>query len=113
MVFASKLDRRVTIQRKDKTRGAANEQQIAYVTVKTRVPAGKVAKPSSAGEDLEMGKALRAEVHQEWEIRFYKDMIPQANWRLIDEYNMIHEIIAPPTEIGRRVGWLLKTKQVQ
>lgn len=111
-ILASKLDRRITIQYPTETRDSENETQTEWVTLFDKFPASKKEGGSSEGEDLKMGTALRAEVELEWEIRYFGPNHPKAKWRIIDEYGNMHDIIAPPTEIGRRQGWKLKTRQV-
>ena len=119
MLFQTRLDRRITLQKPPTTRDSDyNETQVGWVTVFERIPAGKVDKASgragSEKEQLKLDNALRSEIYLEWEIRYLGiNNIPKANWRLIDEYGDAHEIVSPPVEIGRRAGWLVKTKQVQ
>lgn len=114
-MFKTRLDRRITIQKPPTTRDPdTNEIQVGWVTVFDKVPAGKVEQGSGDDESLKLNSALRAETEIEWEIRYLGiNNIPHANWRLIDEYGFKYDVFGIPTEIGRRAGWLIKTKQVQ
>lgn len=112
-IMASRLDRRITIQKPNDARDSENETQAGYVTLFSNFPAWKSESGSGESEDLKLGTAIRAEVELEWEIRYFGYVHPKAKWRIIDEYGNKHDIIAPPTEIGRRQGWKLKTRQVE
>lgn len=115
MLFKTRLDRRITLQKPATGRDPdTNEAQVGFVTLFSKVPAGKVEQGSGDDEGLKLNSALRSETEIEWEIRFIGiSNIPQANWRIIDEYGFEYDIFGIPTEIGRRAGWLIKTKQVQ
>lgn len=115
MLFQTRLDRRITLQKPPTTRDSEyNETQVGYVTLFEKVPAGKVEPGSGEREGLELGSAVRSEVEIQWEIRYLGiNAIPKANWRIIDEYGFKYDVLAAPSEIGRRAGWLVKTKQVQ
>lgn len=112
--MAGRLDRRITLKKPSEARGEDNEAQTVFVTVFENLPAGKIEKTYPSDEKAEAGHALRAEAETEWEIRFLGNgSIPQSSWRLIDEYGITHELISPAVEIGRRLGWSLRTRQVQ
>lgn len=113
--FINLLDRRVELKKPTTVRAAgSNESELVYESVVKKLPAGRPKETASGGkEDLEMNSALRAETDVEWVIRYFGSNHPRANWRLIDEYGTTHDIISPPTEIGRRKGWALKTRIVQ
>lgn len=115
MLFKTRLDRRITLLKPPTGRDSEyNETQSGWVTVFRNVPAGKVEQGSGSKEGLELTSAVRSEVEIQWEIRFIgMNNIPKSNWRIIDEYEFEYDVIAAPIEIGRRAGWLIKTKQVQ
>jgi hypothetical protein len=115
MVFQSRFDKRITLQKPTEARDAdTNEKHTAWENVIERMPAGKIDRNSGAKEELEQKSAVRSEIFQDWEIRFIgASNIPKATWRLIDEFGFVHNLIAAPIEIGRRQGWLLKTMLVQ
>lgn len=106
-------NRRVTLQKPANGRGAFNEPQTVLVPVVANLPAFKSKEPTGGKEGLELDKALRSEIDQEWKVRYFGSEMPKSNWVLIDEYGIRYQVISPATEIGKRQGWVLKTKVVE
>lgn len=111
--LSSKLDRYVRLEKPVEGRDAANERFTDWQTVIERLSAGRLEKSGTQDENLE-GRQLNATEEVYWISRaLFGDKRPRASWRLIDEYGGIYELIAPPTEIGRREALQYKTRQIQ
>lgn len=109
--LGSTMDRRVTIQKRSSTRDEYNEQ-TTWENVLTGVAAA-MKEGGSSDEEGEKMNRVRASTEIEWTTRLITPR-PQADWRLIDEYDStIYDIIAPPTEVGRREGYKILTRLMQ
>lgn len=106
------FDRRVELLRPVNTVNSYNEDQLVYEVAYSNYPAKK--EDSSQGDESQEGNIVRAESETGWEIRFIPGLAINATWKLKDMYDgKIYEIIAPPSENGRRISIKIKTKVVQ
>lgn len=113
MNLTSQLDRRVTLQKPAGGRAAYNEPQTQLLTVIADLPAGKSETVSGDNESVKLDSIVRSEVDIEWKVRYFGSDTPRSNWVLIDENGLKYRIVSPAVEIGRRVGWILKTKVIE
>jgi len=112
-IQSSKLDRRIELSRPTTSVDAYNEAQTVFEVLYTNFPAHR--KDSTSNEDeTQENKVVRGESRVEWEIRFLPGLNIKTTWKIKDLHDgNNYEIIAPPTEIGRRQGIRITTKLIQ
>jgi hypothetical protein len=105
-------DRRIRLEKPVTVANDYNETNTVWEVVLQQVPARRTEGVSSEKEGLE-GAIMRASGEYEWETRYLGSIRPRANWRLVDHYGEVYDCIAPPMEMGRRQGWVFKTRLMQ
>lgn len=102
---AGRLDRYVTLQARTVTRNAEGEDVATYATL-ANVWAEKF---DLRGREYFAAQQSRAEVTTRWRIRYRDDL--RAVDRLVYD-GVAYDVVAPPAEIGRRLGLELVTTAV-
>lgn len=107
IVHAGELERRITIEQYTTTRDLMGEEVKTWVVWRTNIPAQKIHQDTKKEEEDYRKNILVAEGVIQWRIRNIGT--PTTLMRIIDEYNNIYDIMRID-ELGRRAGWMLKSK---
>lgn len=112
--FTGKLDRRVQLLKPSTARDPVfNEKGTGFEIAYSNYPARRIDRTSNENENLDTN-LIKGKVQVEWQLRFIPSLGIKTDWKLIDIFSgQEYNIIAPPTEIGRRQGITLVTELIQ